>query len=631
MHESGSVPPRAPRGRALAAATVVTLLWAAVCNAVLDLLQQRRLDGWEMPRSVVDTPGAFVVSTVILWVLLVLAVAVTNRLFLSLALVGAATLTIGLVSHEKIRLRREPLYPADMAFADETGFLADMVPTGRLVTGVAAVASVVVLVLLTGRIVRRLSPAFGVPMPRRDRRWVAVRVVSAVAAVSALAYSAQFNHAGNQVRAAYDRAGASWLPWIQEANYSRNGFIAGFLYNLDAPAMSVPPGYGETEMRRVAARYAAVAARYNIGRSSRTLDDLNIVIVLSETFTDPTLVPGVTFDEDPLPYTRRLMRSTYSGEMLATRFGGGTANSEFEALTGMSVSQFLPQMDTPYQMLIPGRDSFPSVITALEDRAHDAVALHPSRPTMYQRHEVYPAMGFSEFLHADTMRAGQRIDDNPFISDAAAFDEVEKLLDESEDPLLLNVVTMQNHHPMGGKYSDPIPVDGVSEETRRELEHYARGLRHSDIALREFLRRLKTSEEETAVIFYGDHAPGFWGTTEHYEDDPALFRRTPYFLWTNVGGPARRGEPLLSPIHFLPALFDQVRAPLSPYYALLTELRKEIPAMAQGTYYLPDGRAVTEGELPSSARAVLEDYRLVQYDLAVGKRHAEAALFAAAH
>ena len=75
---------------------------------------------------------------------------------------------------------------------------------------------------------------------------------------------------------------------------------------------------------------------------------LNVVVVLSEALSDPTLVPGVGLDEDPIPFTRRLMATTTSGAMLSPQVGGGTANMEFEALTGLSLSQCQAQLTSPY-------------------------------------------------------------------------------------------------------------------------------------------------------------------------------------------------------------------------------------------------------------------------------------------
>ncbi len=92
------------------------------------------------------------------------------------------------------------------------------------------------------------------------------------------------------------------------------------------------------------------------------------------------------------------MSRTTSGTMLAQKFGGGTADMEFEALTGMSMGQFAPQVSIAYQMVVPNYDSFPSAVQLFEDRGHGALAIHPFTTGLYRRESVYPIFGFDDFI-----------------------------------------------------------------------------------------------------------------------------------------------------------------------------------------------------------------------------------------
>jgi hypothetical protein len=163
---------------------------------------------------------------------------------------------------------------------------------------------------------------------------------------------------------------------------------------------------------------------------------------------------------------------------------------------------------------------------------------------------------------------------------------------------------------------------------RNQLGAFARGLRYSDVALRDFLADLEESPERTAVVFYGDHAPPFWPRSNVFEQNEKQLRKTPFFLWTNFRRLTPRELPLTSPTHFLPLLFDEIDAPLTPYYALLRALHDEVPAMAMGEYHTADGDVVTDpADLGQEAQQLLEDYRMVQYDLTIGERYSEEALF----
>ena len=201
------------------------------------------------------------------------------------------------------------------------------------------------------------------------------------------------------------------------------------------------------------------------------------MLLLDESFSDPERLAGVHVAGDPIPFTRRLMATTMSGPMLALAVGGGTANVEFETLTGMSMALFPPQFRVPYQALVPSYSSFPSVVGWLRDRGHATVAIHPFSTEMYRRREVYRAFGIERFVHDTTMAERSRSGRHGYISDASAFHELERQLVGQAAPLLANVVTMQNHLPYTGRYADPLEVTGPDGERLSDAGQHARASR----------------------------------------------------------------------------------------------------------------------------------------------------------
>lgn len=622
------VPSRGNRIRMLVLALASSWFAAMACNTVIEVLQS----GGDVQRLVTysldEARLLFLLSSTLIWLAILGGVAVLGRLWITLGLFTAVSAIIGFASYQKTVLRQEPIYPSDLAFARQAGFLREMVGPAPL----AAIFSVVVLVLLISVLVGRFAGRLYPPVRRKlePRRWRALliaRLLVLVLAAATLSYAGGFNESDNRLRAAYDKAGASWAFWFQKVNYARNGFLPGFLYNLPGPAMAQPDGYSREAMAALTQEYGALADRLNEGRSADALDDVNVVMILSEAFSDPTAIEGPTYDRDPIPFTRSLMDRTRSGTMLAQLYGGGTANMEFEALTGMSLSQFLPQMNTPYQQLVSDTPTFPSAVGYLGQLGHRLVGVHPYMTTMYKRYAVYPTLGFERFVDEDHMQRAERIGDEAFISDASSFDEVLRQLEDSSAPALVNLVTMQNHYPMAGKYDDPVPVEGVTGDVAEQLSHYLRGLELTDTALKRFVGELRRSDEKTMVVMYGDHAPAFWSGDVYEANGDAAFRRTPYFMWSNFQQLPAAENAITSPIYFLPTMLDDIGAVLPPYYALLLELQTEIAAMEQGEYHLPDGRVVSEDELGGRAQQLLDDYRLVQYDLAVGERWSQDGMF----
>lgn len=609
---------------------VFVVIWSFLLNAVLDMFHT----GGSLPHLVGHMLRGkfplFALNTAVVMVVLLLLLALIGRLWLTCAISLAIAIALGMVNHVKLGLRNEPLYPSDVDFLRSPGFLFTMVSPVKVVLGVAALVVLGAVVVLVGRVpTRTFRPIHRQATPRIWYSVVGARVVTVVLSVSALAYLGGFNDDGNRFRQVYEKQGdAKWAFWFQKLNYTANGFVAGTLYNLRADPMKQPGDYSRETMREVAARYQARADQLNLNRSG-SLADVNVVTVLSEAFSDPTKIEGAEVTGDPIPFTRKVMAENTSGTMLAQLFGGGTANMEFEVLTGQSLAEFQPQVNTPYQQFVHDQPEYPSVVGHLKHLGHRAVAVHPYMTAMYHRSDVYQTFGIDEFIYDKTMHDPKHIDDSDFISDDSAFSEVTRQIEASSAPLFANLVTMQNHYPMSDKYEDPWPVSGVSGDLKKELAGYARGLNHSDQALERWLTALESSKEKVAVIFYGDHLPAFWGMDKKlYErnGEPAM-KSTPFFIWTNFESTRLETSALTSPTHFLPLLFNQVGAPLPPYYALLDDLYRAVPAMEQGVRYDAEGNLIEDDDLDASAQQLLRDYRLVQYDLSVGERYSQETMF----
>ena len=602
-----------------------TAALAVLCNAALELGQLTGAEGYPWMQKTPSYALLFLLGTLVLWLLIGLVHAVVGRFSVTVAVAVTATAVVAVADYEKVRLRREPIYPSDWEFAYDAGFLTRMIGLRvvlLLVLGilVAAVAGVAALRVVRRRLERRASRRSPRPPAQSQRTRTVLRVASGTLCLVSLVHVAHFNSPGNAARAAYETFGASWRPWSQQRNYLGNGFVGGFLYNLGVPEMSRPAGYSAAQMNRVTARYAAAAERINRSRTPGGLDDVNVVMVLSESFSDPRALRGVRLDEDPIPFVHRLMRTTMAGRMLARNIGGGTANMEFEALTGMSLSNFPPQVRVPYQMLVPRYESFPSAVEWFERHGHRTVAMHPFTTEMYRRREVYRIFGFDDFIYDRRMHNRSRVGHHAYISDAAAFDELHRTITATREPVFVNLVTMQNHIPYAGRYDDPVTVTDAAGTVLDGVGQYARGLWHTDRALERLLDRLRRSREKTVVLFYGDHLPGNYPRSVLTANRNRTLHQTPFLVWANFGKPGGP-QPTISPSHFMDLVLQRADAPVPPYFALLEELRAEVPAMDGGFMIDADDRRVDEAQLSPRATRVLDDYRMVQYDLSVGKRY----------
>lgn len=606
----------------------MSLVGALVCTAVLQasmlIMEGPQWKDWI--RVQLLTGLGFWVDALLVWTIILALWALVGRLWVVLAGSTALCVVLSAVNHTKVGLRQEPVYPSDLDFLREPGFLSTMVGPSAVVDVVLAAVGVVLLVLVIGRFVRRWAPALGKEgLPGEGRRTVlAFRGAVLVTCVALLAPALTFHDDRNPWRTLYELRG-DWRPWDQATNYRANGVLGGFLYNLPIAAMPEPEGYSEAAMQEIAERYGAVADEVNAGRAG-SLDDVNVVLVLSESFSDPTALDGFELGRDPIPRTRETMAGTTSGSMLAQLYGGGTANMEFEAMTGQSMALFRPQLTSPYQMLVPGYEDYPSAVGWFAAQGHETLAVHPFSTGMYRRGEVYQVLGFDGFLHQRNMANRESVAQNGFISDEAAFTEVLGRIQGDENPLFVNLVTMQNHIPVQGNFPDPVPVEGTeAPDQASRLGQYARGLEYSDEALAGFLASLETTAqttgEQTVVLFYGDHLPAIYDDAVTGDNPGLAMYETPWFAWSSAGN-TPDPQPLTSAAHFMPLAHQVADAPVPPYYALLDAVRAEIGAMEQGRFVTPDGEVLARDELDDEARAVLDDLTMVQYDFTLGERYA---------
>lgn len=622
---------RSPSMRARVLTTLASVVflagWAWLANLGLNL------STWtSQPDQLLQGPfrtHAMWLSVLVVWTFMLLCLALLGRFWITLGITGLITLLLGAVNLTKLRLRNDPLFPSDTAFLSQPGFLQEMVG-GRIVIA-AAFGAVLVLVVawLIGRVVGRRIPHVDTGLGRRALwAWRGLRLVVAAVCFALLLSASHFNQPDNRWRAAYDSTGLVWKFFDQRVNYLRNGFIGGLLYNMPVTAMNRPKDYSQETMQRLARKYADLAAETNRTRTG-SLADTNIVLVLSESFTDPTWLQTVTWPESPIPRTQARMAETLSGRMLTAAFGGGTANVEFELLTGQSMSQFTPQVQTPYEQVVPHEDDYPNSVRMLAEQGHETIALHPFSFRMYRRPQVFENFGFTTLIDKDSMTTTDRVSGGRFISDKATFEEVQHQIDTHDEPILMHVISMQNHMPYGKQYDDPIPPsDGLSPANTRLAGQYARGLQLTDDALNDWLEDLQQQEERTAVVFYGDHLPaqvypaGFEG-----REGRRTAHETPYLIWDNKTPFPHRERPTTSPNQFLPMLFEAAKAPIPPMYALLDTLRAQLPAIDSGLMIGPDDEPVRRADFTPAQRQALHDFRLFQYDLSIGQRYTAETMF----
>ena len=538
--------------------------------------------------------GCFVLLIFYGWLSSFLGSLKAGSIFYTLAVIG-----VGIANYLKMKYRMEPIYPDDLKMITEFGMIRDMVGVPIFLLFLLLLTAGVVLVIFSIKKSLKL---------KKKKQWI--RLGFFLLTSMLLLYIGGFNQQGNLLRKAYNKT-ALWIPYSQKMNYYNTGFMGGFLYNLPVDAMEKPENYSEAAVKKVTKTYEAK-------QNEEDTEKPNIVYVMSESFSDPARLKGLeVYGGDPLQDYRAIADKTYSGQMLSQNYGGGTANIEFEALTGFSMELFNAQMTTPYTMLVPEFQTFPSLVSTLKKRGYETTAIHPYNTSMYKRKDVYQTFGFDQFLDESTMKHTDKIENNPYISDEAAYQEIFDQLEKKNKPQFLHLVTMQTHMPYENKY-DKLPYV-VQGDNSLAVRSYLQDIAYSSEALKAFLERLDELPERTLVVFWGDHLPGIYSDAVQEENQGHLLHETEFLMYDNRHQ-LNNQQVTTSPFYFAADLFQQGRIQMTGFQTLLVSLQKELPAFEKGMYY-QSGQWFKEARLNKKQEKLYQDYQMIQYDITAGKQY----------
>lgn len=236
----------------------------------------------------------------------------------------------------------------------------------------------------------------------------------------------------------------------------------------------------------------------------------NIVFVQLESFIDPTLIDGIEFSADPIPNFRKLSEKGASGFLRVPSVGAGTANTEFEVLTGMRIRAFGPG-EYPYKTILKDK-TCDSICYSLGDLGYTSHAIHNHRGAFYGRNIVFSNLGFDTFTSMEYMNNVKKTPKN-WAKDKVLVGEIKAALESTEGSDLVFAISVQGH----GKYPEEkkIPDEklkiriesGIEDENYlNAVEYYVNQIYEMDQFVGELVKELEDFEE-TVIIFYGDHIP----------------------------------------------------------------------------------------------------------------------------
>lgn len=517
----------------------------------------------------------------IAWTLYLLIGRMTTALRIELAL----ALAFGLTNHYVMAFRSTPFVPWDLLSVRTAASVAqnyDFTPTPRMI-----VVTVLFVLLMVAVCVLRKVPRIKLP----------IRLGSAVLCGLALCLFV------NTLQQETFQNKHYLYPFLFTPAYMTkvNGMAVTFAMDLAYVAVDKPEGYSAEEAQKTLEQYGNTDNVFaddeentndskNRGEDANNKDLPNIIVIMDEAFSDLAVVGDLETNEDYMPFMHKMQQGadhTITGYAQVSVCGGNTANSEFEFLTGNTMS-FLPSGSIPYQQYIT-KDT-PSLASYLASLGYETYAQHPYYASGWNREKVYPLLGFEHLNFIDDYANKTYV--RKYVSDDADMQHIIDTYENKEDgkPAFIFNVTMQNH----GGYTDAF--SNLSEDVHATnynsevLDRYLSLIRLTDQSLEKLVDYFSNVDEKTVIVFFGDHQPSDTVAAQVQDSmllpgesvpDEQLRKRyqVPYLVWANydIDGATQQNTSL----NYLSAeVLKAAGVPTDAYQNFLLDLQKSYPVMS---------------------------------------------------
>lgn len=414
--------------------------------------------------------------------------------------------------------------------------------------------------------------------------------------------------------------------WDQKKGYAKNGLFFGFVLNLNSLIQEKPSDYSKEAAEDIAHRYEEKFSNEE-KKSKGALQTKNgkkpnMIFIMNEAFSDLSVINEFETNEDYMPFIHGLSKNTIKGSLYMSIFGSGTCNSEFEFLTGNSMS-FLQNGIIAYTQIV--KDKLQNVTYQLKNQGYEGnLALHPYLASGWNRPQVYEWMGFEDFITEEDFKNPKMY--RKYISDQSNMEKIIELYEEREDkdaPFYLFNVTMQNHGGFDKVYSNfEHNIKITDNHTNEQAEQYLSLVKKTDDAFKELVEYFQDTEEPTIIVMFGDHQPAIqsafydslYGASAGNLSPEELMKKyqTPFIVWANYNIKEKEIDKM-SANYLSSFVMEEAGLKISPYQKFLLELNKDLPVITAMGAYDKDGNFY-ESALDSPYEDKVKEYQILQYN-----------------
>ena len=548
---------------------------------------------------------------------LILAITfLTRKLSIGVASVSIISYILFIVDGMKILFRNEPLYLTDLAVAGEA---ANVVMGNMTIKFNPAMIVGIIFILV--------AIAFSVFADIKLLKKIKIKyyysiIPCAVAVISLfLVWNTLFSDKYLQANNLHVE------EWNQLGSYKKNGLIYSLLSNSIKAKVTAPEGYSQETIEQI--------VQSTITDGSENVSP-NIIIFMSEAYSDIENSKNITFSKDIDANYDKLSKNYLTGRCLTKQIGGGTANSEFEVLTGLS-SDLIPAGVIAYTNYV--KPGIPNIVSFLKENGYYTTASHPYIRSFFSRETAYAHMGFDEFHSMESFEGDEVCRNAGYFTDVALVDKIIELYEQNKSsgkPFFNHSVSMQNHmsfYPNEFTDENAVTINSsveLSDEEKGALETYASGMYLSDKALGKLTEYFENVDEPTVILYFGDHQPYIVADTyelfkrigylsEDELESQYKYYSTPYLIWNNFSENKEGSVENMSMFQLLPYMTDKLNMIRPDYYYFLNDYAKYCKGFSASVYL--DGEGNPKSEQSTEEKQKTDVFKMLQYDLLHGEKY----------
>lgn len=485
--------------------TFACFIIALVMEIVLEMLGRRSIiAGFAF---VINSPFVYLYNVSIIFFTMLFALFLRKRVF-GIIIISTVWLACGIVNFVVLGYRVTPFAAIDLLMVEDVISMFDVYFTKwqqilLVIAGVLVIASLVVLF--------KKTPKF-----EGERKVKRTMLVCILAWVLVVVFT-NFNVKHNIISDDFANLGNAYRDY---------GFAYCFTNSIIDNGISEPDNYSEATMKEIKDDLDDV---HTYGKVNKP----NIIVIQLESFFDPNQVEGLDMSENPLPNFTRFKAEYPSGYLTVPALGAGTANTEFEVLTGFK-SSFFGAGEYPYKTTV-NKTPVESMCSLLKKQGYGAYAIHNNKGSFYDRQNVYDEMGFDSFISLEYMYDVQYTSTG-WAKDESLINDIMKCLRDTDGQDFVFTISVQGH----GRYptepdscEDHIQLTYTDKEVEPQFHYYVNQIYEMDKMIGDLVDELNAYGEDYVLVLYGDHLPSL-NLSEEQLPDSNLFQ-TEYVMVNNIG------------------------------------------------------------------------------------------------